>query len=283
MAVERLLAGRFNDVKIDVRVVGVPAHHDADIDVEELPEAGVDEIDLRERGAVEALEPRQQPVELHERNHLDLFEARPLADNHVIEKKRRAQAVGPSMVAVHPVSECQGEVAKRLRVLPPQAADAVEDLDSPIEFARLAQSPGEHPKQRGVVQLQLGEVREDAEAERLVDGQDRAGAVEEERRAFGVGLPLLEIDGVCPGRCRPLDGLQVRRVWRPRLDRDRRGCGPGLLAGDLHGLVHRGQRTRRRCGPSGLDRHLGRHSAHHASDNPAVRPAGRDVGGRRPP
>ncbi len=96
------------------------------------------------------------------------------------------------------VGERQAEVAVRLRLVRRQLEDALEHRHRGVDLARLLQPIGEQAQHLAVLQVELGQVGERAQAESAVVavalGKEELGRVEEEADARLVGAPLVEVD-----------------------------------------------------------------------------------------
>ena len=141
-------------------------------------------------------------VELGQGDQVDVGEARvPRAGDDGVEAvDRRLRLAG--------IGEREAEVAVRLRLVRRQLDDALEHRHGGVDLARLLQAIGEQAQHLAVLQVELGEVGERAQAEGAVVavalGEEELGGVEEEADARLVGAPLVE------SRCAP-----TRRVAPP--------------------------------------------------------------------
>ena len=223
--VERLFAARLDDVQVDVRVVRVPRDHDAQVGLERLAELGVERRHGRLRAfyPLRRLDPGDERVELLQREEPErVGMARPGREGHFDVQRHRLLELRGVAIGLAPFGERQGEVAVRLRILAAELDDAAELPDRQLVLPSLPQPPGEHAQQRGVPDLQLGEVRQDLRAQRrLLAAEAVVGAVEIERGTAPERALLLQVGLVQTARIRLLQRFEVRRLRIPGLDFDR--------------------------------------------------------------
>jgi hypothetical protein len=182
-------------------------------------QARVDVLELQRDGAAS-----DEGVELDEGHELDLGEAVvPAAGDDLPQEVDGGLQVAESGAGL-------GEVAVALRLLGPQGADAGEDGAREVGAVGLQQAVAEDAQDGGAVELHLGEVGEDAQAEsRLVAREAEVGDVEEEGGAAGVPQALevvvreeLVVVGVA-------QAIEVGGVGAPLLQLDG-GAGRGTVA-----------------------------------------------------
>jgi hypothetical protein len=123
-----------------------------------------------------------------------------------------------------------GEVAEALRLLGAQLLHLLEDGAREVGAAGLQQPVAEDAQDRGVLELHLGEVGQDAKRERgLVAVEEHVGDVEEEGGAARVVGALLVIDVIEAVGRGAAQAVEVRGVRAPLLQLDRRADRTGRL------------------------------------------------------
>ena len=149
-------------------------------------------------------------VELLEGDDLDFRRIAPLAHARLLRKAPwplpgRCRVFRPAAFG-----EGQREVAEALRLLGPELEPrGAGSTIGPVEFAGLLQPPGEDAQQRRFLQLQLGQVRQDAQAEGLVAF---AAGINPRSRGRTPGSRNIS----CAGPDRPCSGPLCRRLERLR-------------------------------------------------------------------
>ena len=228
--VRALLAGGLGDPQVHVGHVGVPRQDDAQVHVQRAAQAGIECHAFPQRQAL-ALRDGEHAVRLHQRQHLNAFEAAvPLAEDHVVEQLQGSRIVlGDAPAVVRPGAAArvrarrqgQGEVARRVRLLRTQLGHAGKQRHRQVVLPRLLEPACDDAQQARLVELQLQDAGQDADAHvRRSRPMEEVGAVQEEGRTTAEGLALREVDGVGAVRRRVLQRREVRRVGIPLLHRD---------------------------------------------------------------
>ena len=159
VTVERLFAGGLDDPQVDVRVVGLPGHHDPHVDVQELDQPRV-ERDVRDAGGLRL---GDDAIDLFQGNDLDLREPRVPAS----EDQPHEQIDGPAVVVADGIRRAravlgcrfgspgkrQRQIAERLRLLGPQFEDLLKRLHGQVQLSDLEQAMPQHAKQGRLLQL----------------------------------------------------------------------------------------------------------------------------------